>query len=91
MYFINQISQWRWKSKPQTSYSKDYQSEKKFRSIVKSISWRIIGTVDTIMISWIITGTLSLALSIGLVELFTKMTLYFFHERIWNIIKWGKK
>jgi len=60
------------------------------RSLAKTISWRIVGTLDTIVISWLITGTLSLALSIGLIELITKMTLYFFHERIWNKIKWGK-
>ena len=65
-------------------------SEKPFRSVAKSISWRIIGTLDTIIISWLITGQLTMAFSIGSVELFTKMVLYFFHERIWNTIKWGK-
>jgi uncharacterized membrane protein len=60
------------------------------RSIAKTISWRVVGTLDTILISWLITGTLELAFSIGLVELVTKMGLYFFHERAWNKIKWGK-
>ena len=73
-----------------TSYSKDKNSESPKRSIVKSISWRAIGTLDTIIISWIVTGTLSLAFSIGFIELVTKMVLYFFHERIWNNINWGK-
>lgn len=72
------------------TYADDRVAEKPIRSIVKSISWRIVGTLDTIVISWIITGTLSLAFSIGLVELATKMVLYFFHERIWNRINWGK-
>ena len=72
------------------SYSQDKSSQKPVRSIVKSISWRVIGTLDTIIISWIITGTLTLAFSIGAVELVTKMVLYFFHERIWNNINWGK-
>ena len=44
----------------------------------------------TILISWLVTGTLTVAFSIGTVELFTKMILYFFHERIWNTINWGK-
>ena len=66
------------------------QDEKIKRSLLKTISWRIIGTLDTIFISWLITGRLNLALSIGLVELVTKMVLYFFHERAWNKIKWGK-
>ena len=65
-------------------------SEKPMRSVIKTISWRVIGTLDTILISWLITGHIALALSIGSVELITKMVLYFFHERIWNKIKWGK-
>jgi len=73
------------------SYKIDKSSEQSKRSIAKSISWRIIGTLDTILISWIVTGTLALAFSIGLVELVTKMILYFFHERIWNGIQWGKR
>ncbi|MBT8206591.1 MAG: DUF2061 domain-containing protein [Eudoraea sp.] len=72
------------------SYTSDKSSEKPKRSIVKSISWRMIGTLDTIIISWIITGTLTLAFSIGFVELISKMILYFFHERMWNKIQWGK-
>lgn len=64
--------------------------EKSYRSIVKSISWRTVGTIDTIVISYIITGKPTLALSIGGVEVFTKMALYFFHERLWNRINFGK-
>ena len=60
------------------------------RSIAKTISWRLIGTLDTIIISWIITGEITMALSIGSIELVSKMLLYFFHERAWNRIKWGK-
>lgn len=76
------------KGKP--SFQKDKNSESPKRSIAKSLSWRTIGTLDTIIISWIVTGTLSLAFSIGFIELITKMVLYFFHERIWNTINWGK-
>ena len=64
--------------------------EKRYRSIVKSISWRTIGTIDTIVISYFITGKIALALSIGSIEVFTKMALYFFHERTWNKIKFGR-
>ena len=73
------------------SFETSRNSEKPLRSIVKSLSWRIVGTVDTIVISWFITGEVSTALSIGLVELITKMLLYFFHERLWNVVKWGKQ
>lgn len=79
------------KGKSKKGFEDDKYSEKASRSIVKAISWRIVGTLDTIVISWVIIGEISLALSIGLVEVVTKMILYFFHERTWNIIKWGKQ
>ncbi len=65
-------------------------SEKSYRSVVKSISWRTIGTLDTIIISLIITGKPEMAISIGGVEVFTKMILYYFHERTWNKINFGR-
>ena len=65
-------------------------SEKSYRSVVKSISWRTIGTLDTIIISLIITGKPEMAISIGGVEVFTKMALYYFHERTWNKINFGR-
>jgi len=77
--------------KSEKSFEAVKNSEKATRSIVKAISWRIVGTIDTIVISWFITGEIAMALSIGLIEVVTKMLLYFFHERIWNIIKWGKQ
>ena len=60
------------------------------RSILKTISWRVVGTLDTVFIAYIITGTFNQAISIGGFELITKMILYFFHERGWNKIQWGK-
>ena len=53
------------------------------RHILKTISWRIIGTIDTIILSWIITGDIKVGMAIGGVEVITKMALYFFHERVW--------
>lgn len=64
--------------------------EKIKRTLVKTISWRVLGTLATIVISYVITGTLALAFSIGLIELISKLMLYYFHERTWNKIKWGK-
>lgn len=72
------------KSKPQK------QGESNYRSMVKALSWRILGTLDTILISWIISGNLNIAFSIGSIELITKTFIYYFHERLWNKIKWGK-
>lgn len=60
------------------------------RSLIKGISWRVIGTVDTIFISWLITGNVSIAVKIGMVEVFTKILLFYLHERVWNIIRWGR-
>jgi uncharacterized membrane protein len=65
--------------------------ENTYRSIAKTISWRTVGTLDTILISWLIIGDITWAMSIGGVELFTKMGLYFIHERTWNKIKFGKE
>ena len=53
------------------------------RHIAKTISWRIIGTIDTMILSAVITGSWEMGLTIGGVEVFTKMLLYFFHERVW--------
>lgn len=71
-------------------YKSDRTSEKPLRSITKAISWRIIGTLDTIVISWFLTGEIDTALAIGSIELVTKMLLYFGHERVWNRINFGK-
>jgi uncharacterized membrane protein len=60
------------------------------RSLVKALSWRITGTLDTILISFLITGEARMAFSIGFVELFTKMFLYYAHERVWNRISFGR-
>jgi uncharacterized membrane protein len=64
--------------------------EKPYRSMVKAISWRATGTVDTIVVSLIVTGQLKLAVSIGAIELVTKICLYYVHERIWNKISFGR-
>lgn len=73
------------------SFREDRSGEKPVRSILKTISWRTIGTLDTIAISWVLTGKVETALAIGSVELVTKMILYFGHERLWNAINFGKE
>ncbi len=65
--------------------------ENRVRSLVKATSWRITGTVDTMIISYFVTGEMTFAVSIGLIELCTKMGLYYLHERIWNKINLGRK
>ena len=63
------------------------------RHFAKAITWRIIGTLDTILLSWIISGNPLTGFKIGFTEVLTKMLLYYFHERVWfkiNLTKDGK-
>lgn len=53
------------------------------RHILKTITWRLIGTLDTMLLSWIISGNPLFGLKIGFAEVITKMVLYYFHERVW--------
>lgn len=69
----------------------DAMIEHQKRSIVKAISWRTLGTVDTMLISFIVTGNPLAAVSIGAFELITKTALYYFHERVWNKIDYGRE
>jgi len=64
--------------------------EKNYRSLLKSVSWRITGSIDTFIVSWFITGKVAFAISISGVEVFTKIGLYYFHERLWDKIKIGR-
>lgn len=59
------------------------------RHIAKTITWRILGTVDTMLLGWFITGNPVTGLKIGGLEVVTKMALYFAHERIWYKTKYG--
>jgi uncharacterized membrane protein len=65
-------------------------NENKSRSIGKSISWRVLASCDTILISYIITGSFAIAATIGSIEVLTKMVLYYFHERVWNRMEFGR-
>jgi uncharacterized membrane protein len=59
------------------------------RSLAKAVSWRITGSIDTILLSWLFTQQLSVAVAIGATEVVTKMVLYYFHERLWNRVAFG--
>ena len=84
------IAQMLLKSKEKTTYKEDAVGEKPIRSVAKALSWRVVGTLDTLIVSYILTNKISVAASIASVDFLTKMVLYFFHERIWNAVKWGK-
>ena len=61
------------------------------RSLLKAITWRLTGTVDTFAIGLLVTGRVTIAGSIAATELLTKLALYYGHERIWSLIHWGRR
>ena len=64
----------------------------KSRHLAKTITWRITGTIDTMLIGWLVTGSLEVGAMIGGIEVITKMILYYTHERVWyKYIKFGVK
>ena len=65
-------------------------ADKHYRSIAKAVSWRITGSIDTMIITFLITGKLKWALTVSGVELFTKIGLYYLHERIWENLSFGR-
>ena len=60
------------------------------RSVAKAVSWRATGTLDTFLISWLITGTAALAGGIAATEVATKVVLFYLHERAWTLVRWGR-
>lgn len=63
--------------------------EKPIRSLSKAISWRITGSLDTVLLAWLFTRSVDTALAIGLTEVLTKTLLYYWHERAWSKISLG--
>jgi uncharacterized membrane protein len=59
------------------------------RHIAKTITWRIVGTIDTMLLGWIVSGDIKIGLSVGGLELITKMGLYYIHERVWYKSNFG--
>ena len=61
----------------------------KLRSVIKTLTWRTIASLDTFLITWIVTGNPKAGITVSMIEVVTKMGLYFFHERTWLRTKWG--
>lgn len=61
------------------------------RSLLKAASWRLLGSIDTFLLSWLFTSNAKAAGAIALTEVITKIGLYYFHERIWSSVSWGAK
>jgi uncharacterized membrane protein len=61
------------------------------RSFIKAVSWRTVGTLDTFVISFFVTGKVTIAGSIASIEIVTKILIYYLHERAWAMIPWGRR
>tara|TARA_Y100000766_G_C18404489_1_gene364346 strand:+ start:212 stop:445 length:234 start_codon:yes stop_codon:yes gene_type:complete len=61
----------------------------KRRHIAKTITWRVIASTDTLVIAWFLTGSWKIGGGIAIIEVITKMVLYYFHERAWYACNWG--
>ncbi len=61
------------------------------RHLLKTVTWRIVGTIDTMILAWLISGDPMVGLKVGATEIITKMALYYFHERAWHRSKFGLK
>lgn len=59
------------------------------RHLLKTFSWRIIGTIDTVFLGWLVTGSIFVGMKIGGFEVITKLFLYYFHERLWYKLRYG--
>ena len=57
--------------------------------MAKAVTWRVIGTLDTVLVSWFVSGDIAVGASIGVLELVTKTLLYYFHERAWYRSRFG--
>jgi len=65
--------------------------EGRHRSLVKAISWRLAGSVDTLILSYLVTRQLMFATTIAGAETITRVLLYYAHERAWMVIPWGRQ
>ena len=64
--------------------------ESHVRTIMKALSWRLVATVVTFSVAWFITGKLTLAAEISVADTLIKLGGYYFHERLWIRVKFGK-
>jgi uncharacterized membrane protein len=60
------------------------------RSLIKTLTWRITGSGATFLISWLISGSWTVAGSIAMVQIVANTVLYYAHERAWNLVAWGR-
>ncbi len=59
------------------------------RHLLKTFTWRVVGTLDTILLGWLVSGDPTVGVAIGSLEVITKMILYYLHERAWYSVDFG--
>ena len=62
----------------------------KKRHIAKTFTWRITATLTTMIIAWLVSGDPLTGITIGGIEFFIKMPVYYFHERVWYKSNFGR-
>ena len=65
--------------------------ETHFRSVVKAVSYRVIGTINTCLVALLLTGSMHMAARIGMLDLVVKTIVFYLHERLWNRVSFGKR
>ena len=63
--------------------------ESHLRSFAKAFSWRVFGTIISVIVGYLLTHAIKVAISIGFIEFFSKIFLFYFHERLWDLLSWG--
>lgn len=60
------------------------------RSVAKAVSYRLMATLTTATVVFVLTRKLTLAIGAGVLDMLAKMGFFYLHERFWAKIKWGK-
>lgn len=61
------------------------------RSVLKTLTWRVTGSGATFLISWLISGSWAVAGTIAVTQIIANTVLYYIHERVWDIVTWGRR
>jgi sulfate adenylyltransferase large subunit len=94
---IDAPSRWGWALRGRSKSAKPFEkratrwTETHARSLAKAISWRATGSLDTFIVAFVITRSPKIAVSVALTEVITKILIYYFHERAWALVRWGKR
>ncbi|MBD0404490.1 DUF2061 domain-containing protein [Flammeovirga sp. EKP202] len=75
--------EWVWEKWSRNDFWRDKKNS--IRHLTKAISWRAIGTLDTMILTWVISGNPLVGIKVGIAEVVTKIALFYLHERVWHL------